>query len=70
MFLGNLGVAPACGAVELEHQRTFGAPDLVHTVLITVEREQAPIAFESKRRRGIEHHVGGQPCERHHGVDI
>src|SRR5262245_12996271 len=48
MFFGDLRVAPTRRAIEFQHQRAFAAPHLVHTVLITVEREEPAVALESQ----------------------
>ncbi len=70
MLFGDLRVAPARRTIEFEDQRAFAAPHLIHPVLITVEREKPAISLESERGSRVEHHVGRQPCEWHHGVDM
>src|SRR5215472_8821757 len=65
MLLEDLGVAPAPGPVKLGDDRCRAAPRvleprLVHAVLVAVEREQAPVADETRARERIEHGVRGE----------
>ena len=55
MLLADLGVRPALGAVELDHQRgARSETDLVHAVLVAIERHQSPVADEPQRFDRIE----------------
>ena len=64
MLLGDLGIAPAGRAVELQHQLPVVRPELVDAVLVAVEREQPPVGLEADGRGGIQHHLGRQARKR------
>src|SRR5437867_3313640 len=68
VLLENLRVGPACGAIELcddrgrRVRRLFRfEPNLVHAVLVAVQREQPPVAGEVRARERVEHSVRGEP---------
>ena len=64
VFLEDLRVAPAPGAVELQHhRRRVLAPEPVDAVLVAVQREQVPVRLESGRGRGIQHRVRSEAGE-------
>jgi hypothetical protein len=61
----NRFVGPALRAVELGDQRlgVFDA-DLIDTVLLAVERQNAGVAEKADAFDGIEHEVWGERCKR------
>src|SRR5882762_994522 len=68
VLLENLRVGPACGAIELcddrgrRVRRLFRfEPNLVHAVLVAVQRKQAPVAREARARKRVEHSIRGEP---------
>src|SRR5246127_2940427 len=64
MLLGNLRIAPASRAVELEHQLPLARAELIHAVFVAIEREQPPVGLESEGRSGIQHDLRRQPRKR------
>ena len=55
VLLDDLRVAPSAGAVELgDHGRFVLQPDLVHTVLVAVQGEHAPVAQKADRLQRVE----------------
>jgi len=61
----NRFVGPALRTVELGDQR-FGVfdTDLIDTVLVAVERQNARVAEKADAFDGIEHEVWGEGCKR------
>jgi hypothetical protein len=61
VLLEDGGVAPAFGAVELDHHRgRVLDPHLVDAVLVAVERQQAAVGLEAGAVERVERAVGGQ----------
>ena len=61
MILEDLRVAPALRAVELDHHAAaILQVHLVDAVLVAVQREQAPVAAQSRALQRIEHRIRGQ----------
>jgi hypothetical protein len=65
VLLQDLPVGPASGTVKLGHHgRTFLHADLVNTVLVRIQRQQAAIAKQADTGQGVEHPIGAQFKER------
>ena len=63
VLLVDLRLGPAARAIELRHHRLicpFGVfqPDLVDTVLVAIEAQQAPVGAQAARRDRVQHPVG------------
>src|SRR6185437_11646992 len=64
VLLGDLLVAPAARPVELEDEQAGRRLELVHPILVAVEREQPPDPLEAHGLGRIEHGLRGEPGER------
>ena len=63
MFLANALVGPAPGSIELRHHETAVLlAELVDTVLVAVECEEAPVADEAYPLQGCKNPVGAEVC--------
>src|SRR5271169_4471201 len=61
VFFKYGGITPARRAIELRHQRRpFFHADLIHAVLIAVERQQAAITAEAHAFQRIQYAIGSQ----------
>ena len=59
VFLADLGIAPAPGAVELgDDGRAVFQMQLVDPVFIAGQRQHAPIAEQADGGQRVHHHVG------------